>query len=354
MWRNRAKAAELADDRDRMRRDLDAQGGDFIRRLEALQRDLLLELDRLRRDVDERTTEIHRLLNEHQDQFVHSRMEYRQFSRAYSDLTRRVDAAVYRLQTTMPAREGGETPNTSKPQSRIAAVDGLEALLSAFYNTLQDRFRGSREEIKRRLCKYLGDVVAITEQTGRPVLDLGAGRGEWLELLAEQGIAGEGVDNNAFQIAEAAEWQVIIHQEDVCSYLARQRSASAGVISAFHIVEHFPFETMVWMVREAMRVLAPGGMLIIETPNPGNVLVGATSFYTDPTHVRPLPAEVVQTLFETLGFHPIEVRFLNPHEKLDLFLRGKRVDAEIAYLLYGAQDIAVLARKPATYGDAST
>jgi O-antigen chain-terminating methyltransferase len=271
-----------------------------------------------------------------------------QYSRAYSELTRRVDTAFYRLlpkiQTTPP---GDSLLRAADAASRVSDVDGLDALLASFYNTLQDRYRGSREEIKGRLQKYLPDVHSVVASARKPVLDLGAGRGEWLELLAAEGLAAEGVDTNAIQIGEAADWNIVIHNDDFRAFLSKCPPASFAVISAFHLVEHLAFDTLTWLAREAMRVLTPDGLLLIETPNPRNVLVGATTFHADPTHIKPLPPEVLETLFESIGFHPVEVRLVHPHEKLEVFLRERRVDAEIAYLLFGAQDTAVLAHKPA-------
>lgn len=284
-------------------------------------------------------------MHEQAAKLFHLKQENALFSRAYSDLTRRVDAAFYRLLPNAQEHSEGVL-RAADPRRRIAEADGLEALLTSFYNTLQERYRGSREEIKRRMTKYLPDVRAITDLTRKPVLDLGAGRGEWLELLAEERIDAIGVDTNPIQIREASTANVTVHQSEACAYLATCADASFGVISAHHLVEHLPFETLVWLSREAMRVLAPGGLLLLETPNPRNILVGATTFYADPTHIQPLPPEVLETLLDTLGYQPVETRFLHPHEKLNVFLHDRRVDPELAHLFFGPQDTAILARKP--------
>ena len=95
-----------------------------------------------------------------------------------------------------------------------------------------------------------------------------------------------------------------------------------------------------------MRVLAPGGVLLYETPNVRNIVVGASSFHVDPTHKTPLPVEVLETVFDTIGFFPVETRFLHTHPKYDELVREKRLDPEIAGLLFGPQDLAVLGTKP--------
>jgi 2-polyprenyl-3-methyl-5-hydroxy-6-metoxy-1,4-benzoquinol methylase len=325
---------------------VDGLGRDLARDVRET-RDLARNLVRdLLRDFEGRLTAMQRQNDEQQNEIIRLRLDNALFSRAYSDLTRRVDVAFYRLLPAALAGQENDILRGASPALRVPSLDGLEALLASFYNRLQERNRGSREEIKRRAQKYVADVQAIVKFTGKPILDLGAGRGEWLELLAEEKLEAVGVDFNAMQVKEAADSNITIHHGDACAYLLKCATSSFGVISAFHLVEHLPFDTLTWLVREALRVLAPGGLLLLETPNSRNVLVGATSFYTDPTHVKPLPPEVLQTLLESLGYHPIEVRFVHPHERLELFLREKRLDQEIAQLFFGPQDTAILAHKP--------
>jgi O-antigen chain-terminating methyltransferase len=119
------------------------------------------------------------------------------------------------------------------------------------------------------------------------------------------------------------------------------------MISAHHLVEHLPFDAVAWIAREAMRVLAPEGILLFETPHTRNVLVGATTFHTDPTHLKPMPEQVLTVLFDTAGFDPVEVRALNPHARFKEFLDTPDFNDELAFLLFGPQDLAVLGTKPA-------
>jgi O-antigen chain-terminating methyltransferase len=87
------------------------------------------------------------------------------------------------------------------------------------------------------------------------------------------------------------------------------------VVSAFHVVEHIPFEILQMVVREAMRILVPGGLLILETPNPENLVVGTNNFYLDPTHIRPVPSLLLEFCAEFAGFARIKTLQLqeNPH-----------------------------------------
>jgi O-antigen chain-terminating methyltransferase len=261
-------------------------------------------------------------------------------ARSYTDMSRRVDLLRHRQPAAAaPAGEAEAAP--------AASAEGLQSLIDAFYNRLEDRYRGSREEIKRRLLKYIPDAESAAQRCGGlPVLDIGCGRGEWLELLAEHGLKATGVDLNPVQIEEARAAGLDVHQGDAIAWLGKAADASFSMITAHHLVEHLPFETVVWIAREALRVLAPGGILLFETPNPRNILVSTTGFHMDPTHIRPLPAEVLSTLFDTIGFFPVESRFLHPHEKLPAFLGEHRLDPELANLFFGPQDHAVLGTRP--------
>ncbi|MFC6640146.1 class I SAM-dependent methyltransferase [Sulfitobacter sediminilitoris] len=212
---------------------------------------------------------------------------------------------------------------------------------------MENRWRGAPEEIARRLKVYIPDVEAAWLRTDKkPVMDLGCGRGEWLGLLRDHGIEGFGVDTNAVQIEEAQEAGLDVRASDALQALADQSDASLSVISAHHLIEHLPFDAVAWIVRETGRVLAPGGILLFETPNTRNVLVGATTFHTDPTHLKPMPEQVMGVLLETAGFDPVNIRHINPHERLGKFLDMPDFNDELAHLMFGPQDLAILGTKP--------
>lgn len=279
-------------------------------------------------------------------------------AQALGDLTRRLDTLLLHragLGLGMPAeaaqaRRAGEAETGEAGAGEaetVPAAEGFEVFLASFYHRLENRWRGAPEEIARRLRVYLPEVEAAVRRTGnRPVMDLGCGRGEWLGLLREAGIAAFGVDTNPQQIDAAHRQGLDVRPADAVAALAGAEDASLAVITAHHLVEHLPFETVAWITREAMRVLAPGGLLIYETPNTRNLLVGATTFHTDPTHLKPMPEQVLGVLFETAGFDPVEIRHLNPHERLEEFLARPGVDPELAQLMFGPQDLAVLGMRP--------
>lgn len=261
---------------------------------------------------------------------------------AVRNMTARLDSTAHGTGTglsTPPAAPGdGPTAETDPDHA---------AFLDRFYRAFEDRHRGSEEKIMHRLRVYLPVVKEASARTGgRPALDLGCGRGEWLTLLREAGVTGTGVDSNPEQIADAIERGLDIRLGDVLAALDEADDGSLSVITAHHVVEHLPFDLVVRLVRRAFRALAPGGVLIVETPNTSNVLVGATTFFTDPTHLKPMPEHILGVLFETAGYAPVRLMHLNPHERLEDALARPGFDAEIAHLLYGPQDLGVVGTKP--------
>jgi O-antigen chain-terminating methyltransferase len=187
------------------------------------------------------------------------------------------------------------------------------------YAAFEERFRGSREEIMGRQQVYLPLLKdAGLGTAAAPVIDLGCGRGEWLELLRDNGLAARGVDLNRHFLATCRERGLAAAEGDAVSFLASLPDCSVGAVTGFHIVEHLPLEGLLRLLGEAARVLKPGGVAIFETPNPENLAVGACHFYSDPTHKHPIYPPTLEFLVERQGLVRVEVRRLNGHT-LDRF-----------------------------------
>lgn len=186
-----------------------------------------------------------------------------------------------------------------------------------FYQKLMEHFRGPTEKIKSQLEIYLPFVQELKRFYPESLLlDLGCGRGEWLELLREHGFHACGVDSNEQLISMAKQRGFDALCADGLAHLKQLRDQSASVLSAFHLVEHLTFTELHVLVREAHRVLVPGGILIMETPNPENILVGSSLFYLDPTHNRPIPPELLAFLPQYWGFSRIKVIRLQERKEL--------------------------------------
>jgi len=180
-------------------------------------------------------------------------------------------------------------------------------MIDTFYRDYEERHRGARELIKSRLRSYLPFVLPLAAPSSartRPLaIDVGCGRGEWLELLGEHGFDAQGVDLDEGMLLACRERGLNVRLADAVETMRSMPAGSAALVTAFHVVEHMPFDAVRALLREALRVLQPGGLVIFETPNPENLEVGASSFYQDPTHVRPLPPELLRFAADHAGFH---------------------------------------------------
>lgn len=219
-------------------------------------------------------------------------------------------------------------------------------LLDAFYVALEDKFRGTREDIYERLKVYLPFIEAAEIGTNdAPILDVGCGRGEWLELLQNNGYQAEGIDTNRVMVEQCQEKIFKATEADVIQYLRSLSDQSLGGITGFHIIEHLPFEILMELFSETTRVLKQGGIAIFETPNPQNILVGSYKFYTDPTHLHPLPSELIKFIAELQGLSKVQILNLHPYPD-HLLLKGSEVAERFNEHFYSAQDYSVIGYKP--------
>ncbi len=180
-----------------------------------------------------------------------------------------------------------------------------------FYRDFEDRYRGSFELIQSRLEAYLPFILPLKKFSDKPkALDLGCGRGEWLDLLQKNGFDTLGVDLDEGMLLSCKERGLHTIQSDALQYLKNLESASIDVISAFHVIEHISFEMLRMLTQEANRVLKPGGLLILETPNSENLMVGTSSFYMDPTHHQPIPALLLSFVAEHAKFTRTKILYL--------------------------------------------
>lgn len=173
----------------------------------------------------------------------------------------------------------------------------------SFYSAFESEHRGSRELIKSRQKIYNDFIFALADiYPQSKACDLGCGRGEWLELLSEAGFDAIGIDLDEGMLSYCHDLGLNVIQQDVIQFLKKLDDNSVSLISSFHLIEHIGFENVKILVQEALRVLKPNGLLILETPNCENIIVGTNNFYLDPTHVAPIPNELLSFLTRYSGF----------------------------------------------------
>lgn len=239
----------------------------------------------------------------------------------------------------------GQLASASGNRELQALADEDAHTHDALYISLEDKLRGSRDAIIERLKIYLPLLeLAHIGGAAMPLLDIGCGRGEWLELLKAEGLNAVGVDTNSIAIAQCRERGLDAREMDALAYLRALPPESVGAVTGFHVVEHLPFDVLMKLLDECVRVVNPGGAVVFETPNPQNVLVGSCNFYFDPTHRHPLPSQMLKFLVESRGFARVEVMNLHPAEIVPV-AGDSDIVKRFNELFYGAMDYAIIGWK---------
>jgi O-antigen chain-terminating methyltransferase len=235
----------------------------------------------------------------------------------------------------------GAVPEALLRQEELHNMDSL-------YAALEEEFRGSREEIKERLSIYVPKLIeAGIGGESMPILDVGCGRGEWLELLRVHRLQGTGIDLNRVVLAMCRERGLPAMEAEAIEHLSGLPEASLGAVTAFHLIEHLALPQLLGLFDAARRALKPGGVVIFETPNPNNMFVSSRYFYLDPTHRHPIPPLLGRFLAEARGFERVEILELHPWpEEHHVDTRtGGDIAARFNECFYGPQDYAIIGWK---------
>jgi len=219
-----------------------------------------------------------------------------------------------------------------------------------------ERYRGSSEEIKRRLTIYVDYFRGCSK-----VVDIGCGRGEFLELLRENSIGAFGVDTNSSMVQICLKKGLDVKWDDALSCLRSLQNGYLDGIFSAHLIEHLTPPELIGLICLSHAKLRPGAYFIAETPNPLSIATATQTLYLDPSHVRLIHPETMRFLLESNGFEKIECKFLQPWpEETKLspletssisdpaiirLLEGLNQNfARLNDLLFGCQDYAVIAR----------
>lgn len=190
--------------------------------------------------------------------------------------------------------------------------EGLDAWLGdQDYRAFQASFRGDPEEIAGRMRAHL----ALFEGVSGPIADLGCGRGEFLDLLAEAGHTAIGVETNAADVNECLERGHEAVVADLFDWLGQQAPGSLGGVFLAQVIEHLAPTQWQTLVDLAATRLEPGGCLVIETINPESIYAMLRAYVADPTHVRPVHPGLLGFLARRAGFHPVQVELQAPVPK---------------------------------------
>jgi SAM-dependent methyltransferase len=234
-----------------------------------------------------------------------------------------------------------------------AAAAATRAADDAQYVAFENRFRGDRDELRQRLSGYVDLFAGLA-----PVVDLGCGRGEFLELLEERGVAARGVEGNAQAVATCREKGLDVAEGDLVDFLREQPAASVGGVFASQVAEHLPPAVLQAAIAEAHRALRPGGLLVLETVNPRSVIGFLEVYLRDLTHRTPLHPDTLSFLAAAQGFTDVRVEMRSPVDPAAQLqavpvegLPPRAVEvlnenaARLNALLYGPQEYVMIARR---------
>jgi O-antigen chain-terminating methyltransferase len=225
---------------------------------------------------------------------------------------------------------------SAPPPSPAAAFAPVE---SAFdYARFAERFRGSDEYVRAGQRFYLPYFAGRHD-----VLDIGCGRGEFLELMREAGVPARGIDLSQESVEVCRRKGLQGEVADLFAYLTNLPESSLDGIFSAQVAEHLRPERLPEMIRLAASRLDRGGVLALETPNPECLAIFASHFYLDPTHTRPVPQALLGFYMEEFGMGEIEVHRLSPAVESMPALASLPADFREAF--FGGLDYAIIGRK---------
>lgn len=229
-------------------------------------------------------------------------------------------------------------PEPPAPPVVPGVVPAPKPTLAFDYARFAERFRGTEEYVRGKQLVYVPHFAGCAQ-----VLDIGCGRGEFLQVMKDAGIAARGIDSDPESIALCRAKGLDAEAADLFTYLNNLPDTALDGIYSSQVVEHLPPERIPELVRLAGAKLRGGGVLAIETPNPECLAIFATHFYLDPTHTRPIPAPLMVFYLEEYGFGSVQVHRLSP--AVESMPALATIPAEFREAFFGALDYAVVGRK---------
>jgi SAM-dependent methyltransferase len=303
-----------------LRRDLDAVRRDLGTDIAAVQQDVRAADEALARDLAS-VRELIPIAAKRNDALI-------------AALDQKIESVAVRLRDVVNA----PLPAARREELGVRGNDFL-------YRRLEDGLRGSEEEVRENILPY-------AERAQAPVIDVGCGRGEFLLLCRERGIEARGFDTNERSVADLRARGIEAEVAGVPECFTSYADGSVGSILATHVVEHLPVEVLFDFFRQSARVLRPGGLLMIETPNAESMLVSATELWRDPTHIAPRHPAALVLLAREHGFTIDEARAVHPFpEGTSIAIADddppalQRVVRLLNERLFGPQDLRLIARR---------
>jgi SAM-dependent methyltransferase len=254
----------------------------------------------------------------------------------------RLFAATYDVEGRLAPRFGERLARLEREWQQWREHEVAANLHSVYF---QARFGGDEPVIRQQ-----SEAFVDLYKGKKRVLDLGCGRGIFLELLRDREIDGYGVDLDPKMVAQCRERGLEAFESDALAHLESLPSGSIDGVYARHVAEHVLPGDLVAMLRALRRVLQPGAPVVFVTPNVANLSVGAHTFWMDPSHLRPIPPDLFRFYLEVEGFKRVEIRTFEPSERhLNEDVGDPTVRDNVRLLnatLFGDRDYAVVGSQP--------
>ncbi|GAC1318980.1 MAG: hypothetical protein NVSMB12_18120 [Acidimicrobiales bacterium] len=273
------------------------------------------------------------------------------YGHVHTDIVGQLDAVWERLAAWErgPVDSAAAVADLRRRVEALESADrGREFRPTYTADAFESAFRGSAEELKARYRE-----LAQRFAGHGPVLDIGCGRGEFMELLSELGIETTGVEIDAALVEEGRSAGYEIGRGDGVLHLAALPDGSLGGIVLLQVVEHLSPQQVVDLVAVARHKLRNGGLMVVETVNPQSLYTFAHSFYLDPTHANPVHPAYLKFLFEESGWKDVAIEWRSPPPVDDVLEvedgaseTAKTNVARLNQLLFAPQDYALVARTP--------
>lgn len=275
---------------------------------------------------------------------------------AHPELLGQVDALLERMAGFERAPTGSAA--AAQLERRLARVETsiAETRMEPSFDAseFEELFRGEREDLLDRYDDLARRFIGCD-----PVVDLGCGRGEFLELLRKHGVAASGVDIEERLVTDCRLAGLDVAQGDCIEWLAGATDGSLGGISMIQVIEHLPPGARAEVVKLAADKLRPGGKFVVETLNPQSLYIFARAFYVDPTHTTPVHPAYLEFLVRQAGFRDVAIEWRSPPpedealqplsgDRSELAALAKEVNVNLDRLnelLFAAQDYAIIATR---------
>jgi 2-polyprenyl-3-methyl-5-hydroxy-6-metoxy-1,4-benzoquinol methylase len=229
------------------------------------------------------------------------------------------------------------SPQASAPSSLPASLTSGPA--TGFdYGHFAEKFRGPEEYVRRHQELYKPFFAGCTN-----VLDIGCGRGEFLETFRDMGVPARGIDLGEESVAQCRSKGLEAEVADLFDYLPAPPDGEFDGIVSSQVVEHIAPEKLPEMIRLCAAKLRRGGVLALETPNPECLAIFATHFYLDPTHTKPIPPPLLAFYLEEAGFGRIEIHRLSP--AIESMPEVGELPEKFRERFFGGLDYAIVARR---------